>query len=441
MLSTDVIDRVLKIIDLDRKDLVELCLKLGNLRDYPGEEREVGEAVVDWFERAGIEAYLQWIDDESVNAVALLRGHGDRASGARSLALNAHMDTQGGVPEGGAEAEQRIRGAWVEGEMLFGRGLANDKAQLCAEMLAARAIKKAGLQLKGDLYVTGVAQETSAPVNVGLGKMEHWSGVGPKVSQVREGHGSRWLIEHGVVADYALVGEVSDFAVTVAEAGYLRLRVAVRGNVLYTPGLRRGPTIAENPNPFERAAHVMIALEEWARRYEKEGQYEFWGGTVVPRAQIYEVGSSGPPWTELEDYCYIYMDVRLVPGANPVEIQHQLEEVIRSVGVECRVTPYDYRRGYIAEGAEPLLEALRAAHRQVLGQELPFAGPQSISMWRDANAFNEAGIPAIGYGPRTHGVPSAGLAGATRSIAVSDLLATAKVFALTALDVCGVHEE
>lgn len=97
--------------------------------------------------------------------------------------------------------------------------------------------------------MTVVAQETSAPRAMS-GSLDEWSGVGPGMSQVREGHGARWLVEHGVVADYALVGEVSDFKVTVAQSGYLRLRLRVPGVMAYTPGVTRGsrrPTI-ETPS-------------------------------------------------------------------------------------------------------------------------------------------------------------------------------------------------
>jgi hypothetical protein len=76
-----------------------------------------------------------------------------------------------------------------------------------------------------------------------------------------------------------------------------------------------------------------------------------------------------------------------------------------------------------------------------MGDDLELANSRMISMWRDANAFNEAGITAIGYGPPTQDAIGAGLAGATRPIAVDDLLATAKVIALTALAICGVADK
>ena len=432
---------ILDAIDGARRDLVDLCLHLGNLPDYSGEERAVGEAVVDWLKVDGIEAWLQQMSATSVNAVGVVRGSGDRDGGGRSLILNAHMDTQGARPAGGAPAERDLRGARAEDGLLYGRGLANDKAQVAAQLIAVRAIVRAGVALKEDLFVAATGQETGAPP-AGSGDIAAWSGVGPGASQVREGHGARWLVEHGVVADYALVGEVSDFRVTVAQAGYLRLRIAVPGNLPYTPGITRGDGAAGSPNPYERAAHVVLALENWARAFEVDGRREFWGGTLVPKAQVVEMRPAGPPWTERRDYCHIFFDVRLMPGVRPAPIRNAVRAAVAATGIAADINAYDYKQGFIAEGAEPLLGALEAAHRDVVGGKLDYASSLDMSMWRDSNALNEAGITAIGYGPPVtdDGGPR-GAAGAQRPVAIDDLIKTAKVFALTALQICGVADK
>ena len=112
-----------------------------------------------------------------------------------------------------AASEFSMRGAWVEGELLFGKGVINDKAQLCAGMVAARAIKRSGIRLKGDLMITGVDFETGEPsVNERQG-----------INFPGEGFGTKWLIDRGVVADYALVGETSEFAI-VTRGSFLILK-------------------------------------------------------------------------------------------------------------------------------------------------------------------------------------------------------------------------
>ena len=149
-------NKVNDIIDLDRQDLVDLCMLLANTHDYHGETQEVAGVAVEWLMQNGIDSYVQPITETSANAVGVLHGAGN----GTGLVMNAHLDAGGPPPLDAPEGELKMRGAWVEGEMLYGKGLINDKAQLCAEMIAARAIKKAGVQLKGDLTVIGVDYET-----------------------------------------------------------------------------------------------------------------------------------------------------------------------------------------------------------------------------------------------------------------------------------------
>jgi len=51
-------------------------------------------------------------------------------------------------------------------------------------------------------------------------------------------------------------------------------------------------------------------------------------------------------------------------------------------------------------------------------------------MWRDTNAFNELGIPAISYAPRSQSHAS------TKSFKVKDLTDAAIVYARIAMDLC-----
>ena len=117
----DAAQRLKEIIDDDRQDLIQLCLELGNIPSPHAKEKALGEAVVGWLKQNGIEAFLQWITDESVNAVGVIRGSG----GGSSLILNAHMDTGPELPADASEADVRMEGAWVDGDLVFGKGLIN----------------------------------------------------------------------------------------------------------------------------------------------------------------------------------------------------------------------------------------------------------------------------------------------------------------------------
>ena len=100
-------------------------------------------------------------------------------------------------------------------------------------------------------------------------------------------------VDRGAVADYALVRETSGFGIVQAECGAAWFKIRVKGREVYTPRYEQGTSIQENPNAFAKAAHVIQAFEDWAVRYEKRETIEFAGGTIIPKAQIVEVRSSG----------------------------------------------------------------------------------------------------------------------------------------------------
>jgi acetylornithine deacetylase/succinyl-diaminopimelate desuccinylase-like protein len=423
MKKEKVYDDLLAGIESDRTELVDLCLKLGNTPSHHGKERKVGEAVLAWLTECGIHGSLQFITDDSVNAVATIPGSGD----GTSLILNAHMDTGPELGSDATEADKKIDGAWTEGELIFGRGVINDKAQLCAFMIATRAIKRAGIRLRGDLTLTAVAFETGAP------SIDEYQGV----NHPGEGFGTKWVVDRGVTADYALVGETSGFGIVRAECGAVWLKVRVKGKEVYTPRFERGASIQENPNAFAKAAHVILALEEWAVRYQQKEKLEFEGGAIVPKAQIMNIRGNNEI-SQASPFCDIYMDIRLVPGKKPEAVKKDVERAVRALGIECAVSAFQYSRGHIAENAEALISALTDAHRYIFGTEPPVPPSAEVSMWRDLNVFNEAGIPSVCYGPPRQRDPFSGAG--NRAMKISDLVAATKVYALTALLVCGIDQ-
>lgn len=415
-------EKLIEIIDQDKEELVELCLQLGNTASPHAKERKLGEAVLQWLQKCGIHGELQFITDESVNAVATISGTG----GGKSFIWNAHMDTGPELGPDATEDEKKLETAWIDGDMLFGKGMINDKAQLCAFMIAMRAIKKAGIVLKGDLTLTAVAFETGNP------SVDHQQGI----NFPGEGFGTKWVVDRGVVADCALVGETSGFGIVQAECGAAWFKVRVKGREVYTPRLDRGNSIQQNPNAFVKAAHVIMAIEEWAVRYEKRETMEFAGGTIIPKAQIVDIRGSegvGRP----NPFCDIFIDVRIVPGKNPNSVKKEIEEIVAKLTLECEISLFQYSRGHIARNAGPLISAVTTAHRYIFGSEPPKPPSAETSMWRDLNVFNEVGIPSICYGPPRQREPMSGAQ--NRAMKIADLVQATKVYALTAVLLCGLE--
>jgi acetylornithine deacetylase/succinyl-diaminopimelate desuccinylase-like protein len=246
--------------------------------------------------------------------------------------------------------------------------------------------------------------------------------------------GARYVVNRGVSADYAFVAEGTSFNLCWVEAGKAFFKVSVHGDEppLYTPYLPRPTTIQGSPNAIVRSTAVIQAVEEWALDYEREHTYRCEGGTVVPKVSVNAV-RSGVPYkiTETPSICHLYLDVRIAPDQTLLSVERELRALVDGTGIPATVEPFVFRRGYEAQGVEPLVAKVEAAHRRIFG-EVPGRPIDAVtSMWRDSNVFNEAGIPTVVYGP------GASVGGGNFAMEIDALVQAAKVYAAIAIEVCG----
>ncbi|TMB71672.1 MAG: M20/M25/M40 family metallo-hydrolase [Chloroflexi bacterium] len=359
---------------------------------------------------------------ERFNVVATLPGTG----GGYSLIFNAHLDT---TLRSDAEWSARdskdplYHSAWVEGDSIYGDGVVNDKGPMAAFLVAAKAIRDAGYPLQGDLIVSAVAGEISRE------PIEEWQGP----MYLSKDLGVRFMVTHGVVADFALVAEGTGFGIVGIEPGKAHFKVTVYtdGPRYYTPYLPRPTDMADSPNAIVRAAAVLAEFENWALDYQTRNTYRGENGTIVPKASVNAI-RSGYPFnvTSAPQIAAFYVDTRILPGANPMDVREELRGVLRKVGVPGEVELYVYRPGFEAKGAERLIETIKRSHAATFPAPPAIVADAVTSMWRDTNAFNEVGIPAISYAPRAQSHA------ATKSFKLKDLTDAALVYARIATDLC-----
>lgn len=157
-------------VEAHRQGALELLQRLVRLPSLEGHEkpcqdmlalvmRDLGLEVDYWTpddaELQAHPAYVPtgWSYAERPNVVGRLRGSG----GGRSLILNGHVDV---VPIG-PEADWQYgpwSGAYVDGRV-YGRGAADMKGGVVANVLTVMALRSAGVRLHGDLMVQHVVDE------------------------------------------------------------------------------------------------------------------------------------------------------------------------------------------------------------------------------------------------------------------------------------------
>jgi acetylornithine deacetylase/succinyl-diaminopimelate desuccinylase-like protein len=415
------VEEVLGRIEEAREDIGELAVRLGSVYGPVGMERATAEEVVAWYRENHMPSELVELVEGRANAVSRLAGTGD----GRSILFNAHLDTEASGPDFDNlmnVADPNLVGGWREGDRLFGHTILNDRGCMSLFMVAGRAIMDAGVPLRGDVILTSVAGET------GQAPVDEYKGLRFE----GKGFGSSYLVQHGVRADFALVAETTDFALCWYNCGAIYYKVTVRGQNMYTPRLIRNAQLIDHPNAIVKAASVVQAIESWAIEFEAKRTGPTPCGEVRPKAQAGAI-RGGIPWrpNRSSPYCALYVDVRTLPGEDPAEVTRSLRAALDDVGVAAELEMIMAKPGMVADdGIQPLVQAIEAAHLRVRGTPPPSeAEPAVVSMWRDTNVFNAAGIPSLTFGPSrgTADVQGRG------HFELDDLVAGAKMYALTAL--------
>ncbi len=414
------VDDVLALIH--REDLVRFALEICNIDSAIGHEREVGEHLYRWMEHEGLHPRKLGLQPHRFNLLGRLDGSG----GGLSLIFNSHMDTAvPGAPDlvHADPTERRYHSAWIEDDLLIGEGIINDKGPMAAFLVAVKAIKDSGHRLPGDVLVSAVINETGGePCDEPPGAY----------GQSKE-FGTRFLVTHGGVADYALVCEGTGFGLVWVEAGEFWYKVTLRGEAppFYTPYLPERTTLAQSPNMIVASAAAIEALERWAAQYQSRNVYVSEGGTVVPKAQIGAIRGGDPnrPLFSTQ-ICELYLDIRSVPNQDPLLTRQEIRDTLAQAGLNATVELFSYRPAFEARNIERLAGAARRAHRAVFGEEPQPAPVETSSMWRDINAFNEVGIPAMTYGPRSRAL------GGKRALPIESLYQAALLYARIAVDLC-----
>jgi len=294
---------------------------------------------------------------------------------------------------------------------------------MATTMITLQALCSSGVRLRGDVVFSAVAGDTgSAPVDEYRG--ENYDG---------KGFGSRFLVSHGVRADYALIAETTDFGLSWIACGACYFKVAVAGRNIYTPRSFRPDNIRQHPNAIVKMVRVIENIEDWARQYEASHTFESVCGRVVPKVNIGAI-RGGIPYrpNRTSPHCAIYVDVRIVPGEDPLRIERELQSVIDSAEVDARVEMFLARDGVEGKNVERLAEVVRRCYRQVTREDPPARAPDEVvSMWRDNNVFNAAGIPSLTFGCARRKDEAGRL-----YLDINDLVITATVYAQVAQNIC-----
>jgi acetylornithine deacetylase/succinyl-diaminopimelate desuccinylase-like protein len=388
---------------IDPERIARLCLNLVGIPSPTGEERAVAEFLTSYLAGAGLDARYQPIDPQQGNAVGRLRGQGD----GPDLLLYAPTDVafagteEEDVPWIGPSVRADLQAhAFREGDDVIGLGAENPKAYVTCVVAAAEAVARAGVPLRGDLVV-----------GLGAGGMPTNRRPGLARWNTGQGNGCSFMLEQGVRGDFAILAKPG-YSVAWEEVGISWFKLAVKGTLNYT-GIRH---LVPYVNPIVEATKVIQGLEEWFPEYAARNT----SGLVAPQGSI---GAIEGGWTYKPAFvprvCNLYVDLRVSPRTDPMEVKHQLGEALRRIAAAHPGLDLDWEMILAIPGTHTdpenwIVQSLMRAWESRQGQ--PHEARGNTSGATDAAILRGRGIPTARLGlPRA--VPPAAYPGFSMGVA------------------------
>jgi acetylornithine deacetylase/succinyl-diaminopimelate desuccinylase-like protein len=319
------------------------------------------------------------------------------------------------------EPDSDLKGAVRDGKV-FGLGASNMKSGLAAFMVAGKAIRESGLTLQGDLILAAVAGEISR------------TPIGPYQSEAYrgEGTGTIHLLTHGIQSDYAIVADRSGHSIVWAQNGVAQFKISTFGDPHAAWGVTREEKSPEASSAILKMMKVLQAVDAWAADFERAHVYQSPHGPIVPKVNIGAI-QGGAPFRPnyYPGVCAVYLDVRTPPELRPVQVQHELKDVLARFGIEHEIEMYASKMGYESKNAGAIIKAVEESYQSLFGKKTPAPTGLHASIWTDTNIYNEMGIPACKFG----------LGGGrwkqrSEQIDIEDIYKASQVYACAALEIC-----
>jgi acetylornithine deacetylase len=403
----------------DLNDLLSIPSISGSLaeveiqRHIAGKWRAEGLAVDEWdidvesLQRDPEFPGMEVPRSRAVGVTATLAGDGS----GPTLLLNGHTDV---VPAGDLDAWTGDpfvpRTRLVDGQdSVIARGACDMKAGVAAMWSAVRAIKAAGIPLRGNVILAPVSGEEDG----GLGTFA--------------------LLRHGVTADMCVITEPTDLDIIPANGGALTFRLTVRG--LAKHASRR----TEGVSAIEKFVPIMAALQQLEDRRNADVD------PVMRRWSLAYPLSIGT--IQAGDWPSSVPDLLTAEGRLGVAIGESVEaaraELELTVAAASAADPWlaehpvevTWWGGQFASGRTPLDSAVIAAtanaHRRLHGTDPEvYGGPYGSDL---RLLMGLGGIPTVQYGPGG----SDAAHGPDEWVPIHEVVASARALASLILDVCG----
>lgn len=321
----------------------------------PGERscaQFLGEVLRDW----GFDVQLMEHVPGRPNLLARL---GPAGSGNSALMLAGHLDVVGveGMTHSPFDADLR------DGR-IYGRGAADMKGGIAAMCSAA---------------VRAISEDSRKPVLIAA-----------VVDEEYESLGMRALLAEGVRAEAAILTEPTRLAICPAHRGFVWMDVTFRGRAAH------GSRYDLGVDAITHAGLFLAELDQLERGREKLRTHALLGRGSLHASTI----SGGVGMSTYPELCELALERRTLPGETAEDALREVRDALERVRAQEPRINADVKLNTSQAPSDvaidsPVVQRLASALRA----EKIAPAVEGLSAWTDAALLNEAGIPAICFGP------------------------------------------
>jgi acetylornithine deacetylase len=276
-----------------------------------------------------------------------------------ALMFNGHLDVVGveGMVHAPFDAQTR------DGRM-YGRGSTDMKGGVAA--MCAAAVRAADAGISRDILIAAVADEEF------------------------ESLGTNELLRRGVRARAAIVTEPTRLAIAPAHRGFAWIEVVVSGRAAH------GSRYDVGIDAIRHAGLLLAELDAYDERDLVLRTHPLLGHASLHASLI----SGGIGMSTYPDRCVLHLERRTVPGERVESVVAEIEDACARVRARRATFEAEVIRRFSQNPSDvavdaPIVRSLGAALTEA-GLPTPVEG---LSAWTDAALLNEAGVPAICFGP------------------------------------------
>lgn len=392
----------LKSVILD-EEIIGIIKELVKRPSYPGvehQETSVASWIHDFFAKEGIPSEIIPVVDGRCNVVARLKGSGN----GKCLLLTGHLDTVPPYDMPGNPFEVKEK----EGQ-LIGRGVVDMKGPLACMMASMAALKRAKIDLQGDVIFAGVIDEEN------------------------KSEGTIHFIESGIRADAAIVGEPTELNICVAHRGLEWFQFDIQGKTVH------GGKQKEGINAISKAVNLIQRIDEKLIPKIESKTHSIIGTSSMNYGLI----QGGTQPSTVAGHCSLQVDRRWVPGETYEEVVQEYQDIIDELHREdkdfrCKLKVMDksvMKEGYVHEAMEieknhPIIDIVTKITEEIT-QNTP--KHTYFPAWSDGGLLSSyAKIPTIVFAPGN--LESAH--SANEYLEIEQIVPASLIYAMTAIKFC-----